>query len=387
MLIFMYMAIVLYALFSSHKKVIVFSHLKGNVQHQKNHFWFVCASMLSFLSLTSKTYADVENYTVVFNLANTKGMTYGNLPDITPIWYILCRFFWAVGLNYRGMIIGTIFLSIGIMHKALNSLDVNLDEDVFWGFFMLFPAVVQVVQMRFFLGTSIVFFSYQYLIESTKKGNIKYIIGVLVASLVHSACLIFIILIVVNYIGRSNIKKTIVLTIVATVFMGLMLKMIPRIASVFISGVRIDRYFYSTTSRITFVAAMKVVFVWLVIAILSGISVYRCWVRYKANGSGNELNSYRIALKYYMGLCLLGTTLLLMYYDANFFRFVEVGYLFGYVSLSIFWIKSSRLTKIKTLIAIIAIFISVIAITTYAPVDSVLIPLFNYEGFVTIMRS
>lgn len=387
MLILMYMAIILYALFSPNRRVIVFKHYNEGIHPHKSRFWLVCAAMLSYLSLTSKTYADVENYTVVFNLANASGMSYSKLPDITPIWYVLCRFFGAIGLNYRGMIIGTIFLSIGIMHKALNSLGVALNEKVFWGCFMLFPAVVQIVQMKFFLGTAIVFFSYQYLLESTKKGNIKYIIGVLVASLVHSSCLIFVVLIIVNYIRKSNIRKTAVLTTALIILMGLALKVIPKIASVFISSVRINRYFYSTTSKITPLAAMKVVFVWLAIVAFAGIAVYKSWEIYKVSENSNDFLSYKIALKYYMGLCLLGATLLLMYYDANFFRFVEVGYLLGYVSISTFWVKPRKMTKIKFAIATIFVLVSAIAITTYAPVESVLKPLFSYEGIVTIMRS
>lgn len=386
MLILMYMAIVLYALFLPNNRRVILSYYRKNVHQCKSCFWIFSSAMLSYLSLTSKTYADVENYTVVFNLVNTAGMSYASLPDITPIWYVLCRFFGVLGLNYRGMIVGTIFLSTGIMHKALNSMEINMRENVFWGFFMLFPAVVQVVQMKFFLGTSIVFYSYHYLIESTKKGNVKFIIGVLVASLVHPSCLIFLVLVAVNYIRRSNIKKTIVLTTFATGIAGLTLKAIPKIASIFISSVRVNRYFYSTTSKMTFVAAMKVVLVWLIIVIFTGVSVYKNWKKYAYTESSGDLRSYRIALKYYMGLCLLGTTLLLMYYDANFFRFVEVGYLFGYVSISVFWAKSSSMTITKFLIAVISIFVSAIAITTYAPAESVLKPLFSYEGLVSIMR-
>ena len=68
MLILMYMAIILYALFSPNRRVIVFKHYNGGIHPHKSRFWLVCAAMLSFLSLTSKTYADVENDTVVFNM-------------------------------------------------------------------------------------------------------------------------------------------------------------------------------------------------------------------------------------------------------------------------------------------------------------------------------
>lgn len=94
--------------------------------------------------------------------------------------------------------------------------------------FMLYPFPLNVAQMRNALATSIFVFSMRYLIGDdleTKvkrfkltKNDVKYIVSILVASMVHSASLIWLVLL---FAKKFNLKKNIIITLFVNAFMTL----------------------------------------------------------------------------------------------------------------------------------------------------------------------
>lgn len=386
MLAVIYIATVIYAFLSGSSTISSKKSLE--TKKRKRFFWLWCFALMAFLSITSDTYADVEMYTTVYDAINIHGFKRGQLDDVSLIWYLLCQICGWAGLNYRGMIVVVLFISVLIVHLALRRIDAS--ENAFWGLFLLFPGILHIVQIKFFLGSAIVFYSVTFLLNTEKK-YIYYLSGIMLAYLTHSSTIVFLLLLLVPHINKSTVKKYIGYTVAILLALIVLMKYIPDIASHFISEARVQRYFYTTISTMTVIGAVKVGFIWLSIVGL----VFLC-IKWGGMMGSNETLLVRSLFKrhhaisvsitsfinlYFGSLCLLGTTLILMYYDANFFRLVELGYMLGFVVASRY-ISSNH--KNRAIIIVLFIVILIFAVTVYAPVESVIKPLFTFDRFVSL---
>lgn len=85
-----------------------------------------------------------------------------------------------------------------------------------------------------------------------------------------------------------------------------------------------------------------------------------------------------------------------MTFDANFFRIIEFGYLICYVSISNCWKNSFNriaainkkyiVTKEAITLLITCIVILSFGTSVYAPMETVIEPLFKYDRFVNILK-
>ena len=89
------------------------------------------------------------------------------------------------------------------------------------------------------------------------------------------------------------------------------------------------------------------------------ISIY-CYLKLSQNNSIIEKNQLlNVVFKNYTALCVLGITLPLLTYDLNFFRFIEISFIFGYIVISIYF---NEIISVKNII-IIGVLIIVIYLT------------------------
>ncbi|WP_288300204.1 EpsG family protein [uncultured Lactobacillus sp.] len=375
MLLVIYIGTIMYAFLSGYFVPL----LTGISYSKKRFFWIWCTLLLLLMSVTTATYnyADVETYQTQFNLANIYKVPVNELNDIGLGLYLLFRISYMLSLNYRGMMLIAIILCMFLLHKSMDFIPLN--ENIFWGFFLIFPGIIEIIQIKYFLGSSIVIYSFKYLVQDKKYSILKFIIGIFIAYLFHSACIVFLLLLIVKFIKNKKCSVSLKITLIGTFVMFLLLRFIPGIADKFFASVRIERYLGNLATQASMYNFFQVISSWLIMVI---ISIY-CYLKLSQNNSIIEKNQLlNVVFKNYTALCVLGITLPLLTYDLNFFRFIEISFIFGYIVISIYF---NEIISVKNII-IIGVLIIVLYLTYHFYSGGNGTPLFQYDGWVNIFQ-
>ena len=123
------------------------SNVRKRVELRKI-YWILAGGVLAFISVSTEMYTDIDIYTNVFDWTNAGKTNYDTLG-----WSLLCRLFYWLGLNYRGMIPIIIIMSVFIISRACRRIDV--DEDKVISLMLIFPGLLNIIQLKFFLAYSI----------------------------------------------------------------------------------------------------------------------------------------------------------------------------------------------------------------------------------------
>lgn len=351
-----------------------------NIKYKNRFFWMWCGLLLCLLSNTTSavTYADYNNYNLIFRLSNI-GLNFTQVSQQFGIsffgWYWLCRLFYNIGLNYRGMQLIVIFTSCFLLHRAIIKYK-GAEMNSFWGFFLLFPAILCVIQIRFFLASSIIFwgFSCFYGEKNPKIQIFKYLFAVILAGSIHTSCYFFIILAVIPFINNINIEKINIITVGVFSMILVVYNFVPTIAAKFTSTAKIDRYFYAGQQIAGFHVIFFTFFVWLIVVQIS---------KYCIKSINFQMISHYNLLILLCSLSGLGGAILLMWYDASFYRFIQVALLFGIMLVSSF-ISNMSFNNLGGLVVVMAALLLVMTFMYTSNND--LFAIFRYEGFNTIFR-
>ena len=374
----------LYILYAT---TIIYCLVRGK---NNKYLWVWIALLQCVLSVTSKSYADLEGYTQIFNLANS-GISLFLIKDWPIMWLGICKMLGLCGFNYRGMVLIILVISTFLFHQYAKEFVKN--KNTFWAMFLLFPALVNIVQLRFYLGTAIAVQSLRYL--STKQERklwvIRYFAVIFLATMIHSSCIVFGLFILTKLMEDKSNIKIVFSSVLGVVAFSLLTQYIPKIAALFIDSVRMNRYFYAGSSAMTLLGQIKVSILWVMGIVTMSYCIYSSKKYFEFYNTYNELYDKRSLFI----MCMCGICIPLMAFDANFFRILEFGYLITYVSVSNYLSNSFErieekglliLPKKSAIVFIGCIVILLFATSTYAPKDSVIEPLFRYDGIVKILK-
>ena len=342
----------------------------GCFSKKNKYFWIWCALLLAILVNTSSTYADYNSYEYIFNLVN-KGYFGQFFKDGGPfLWYSLCFLFGKIGLSYRGMVTIIIFVSMLLINFRIKELKFN--NNLFWALFIIFPGLIQCVQLRFFLGTSIVFFGLIPLLENKKRSTILFLICILISYFIHSSCLIFIFFLAFPLFKKYGYQKTLVIAIFTTLilYFGFQ-KVIPKVALNFLSSNKFERYFGSNSYSSSTLRVFKILLIWIMCNFADIIFLIRLKKKQLIdNKIYNYCNNIQKAI-----------SLFFLIFDGNFHRFIEIAYMLLYINISLIstYVKFKKNNSFFLVLSLLFIVVSVAFL--YTPYDTVISPLFTYEGF------
>lgn len=358
MLIFPYLLIVGYILFGKNREKFT---------------WILAAATISFLSITSLTYADLDNYAPLYDFINNFDISF-SIKSTGIGWIIINKFFYYIGLNYRGLVLALVIINYYLMHLSAKKLGVN--ENIYFGLYLIFPGLIQLVQVKFFTATCIVTYGYSLLITSKKFPKLKYIMTILIATSIHSSSVMYIILLI-PYILKINAKHYIFFVCVISVIIKIFLSSITSIVNLYLSPRLADRYINNSISPTSEKWFLAILFCWFVIYITSLYIL-------KYNKLYND-KRYSVLDLYYQSICILLLTLVFLLLDKNFHRFLEIGYSILYFMLGTFVVPPKYTNKKLSLLLILLLLLCIVALI-YSPNETVLKPLFSYDGIMNIRR-
>lgn len=374
----LYVVTVTFPLFSTLKKRYVYA-IGGKRIKPRKVYWLLVAAVLSIISISTETYTDIDTYTNVFDWTNESGIYFDTIG-----WSFLCKVFYYLGFNYRGMIPFVIFFSVWLISRACKK--IGIQEEQVLSLMLIFPGLMNVIQLKFFLAMSIVMYSITYLQKPDEKRYIlKYILGVILAALIHSASIFCIVFLLAVTIERLDTSKSILYAMFALIGAVAVLKFVPTIASKFLREEVVRRYFTGAieTSSINWIIEISIA--WLLMVTVA-------WLNLKSSGivvgaTKKDAGDREVFLsRSFTMVCLIGISLPLLLFDQNFHRFIEIEYLIGYM-ICIYCknnikSKKDRNGRILTILLFLIIGYSVRYFVTF---DRVL-PLLSWDGIVKLRR-
>lgn len=344
-------------------------------RRKEKRAWIIAAGAIAILSITTKDYADLQNYDPLFEYINSNNFNI-SLSVSNVLWALLCKMFYGLGFNYRGMVIGLIFIDYYILHRT--ALNMKCNENRFFGLFLIFPAIIQLVQLKFFTAYVIVAFAYSILMMPKKRSIPIFILLIVIASLIHSSATLFIILILAKK-EKINKKNIFIISVIIMIAIIINMNFISNVSKFIISDKQYERYVNNTITPSSFV--------WMLMIFLSWLICYLFAITIGKKIKSNVENDYKSAIiqKGIIAINILITTLPLLLLDRNMHRFLEIGFAILYFMVSSLY-KEEKVNKRNiSLLLILSICIAIVMII-YTPYESVLKPLFSYEGIIKLRR-
>ena len=332
--------------------VFLFLIVIGMIIKKSKLYEILIIAFMAIITLYGENIADFENYQNAYNYIATGH----NYTDLGKGWYYLCSFGAKLNLTYAQfktiiMIISLLLIFDTIKYFVGN----NKYKTTILSLYLIFPALLDCIQIRFLLAEAIVIFAFRYLFRNDKKSLIIYSLLVLLASTIHSSVLLYFIFLLYKFIGKYESKYLLLVTsfiVILALFRGYIIK----VASLFINQRRIDRYFYSADTL-----GIKGLIIYSCIIILFYYISKMIFQRVKENQlKEEEVRFFQNILKLNI---LISVIIVFSLFDPNFFRLQRIMWIFMYISfvkLLNIGVKDIRFINIKMPVKLLSAIIAII---------------------------
>lgn len=239
--------------------------------------------------------------------------------DLGVIWFGLCKFFSSCGFDYYMYKSVIVLVSGFFILQLINHYVTNPKSASFvWVCYLIFPAVMDLVQLRFFLASSIAIWSTQFLIDKARYGKSKFIILMLFAGAIHSSVYFYFSFLLFPFFEGKE-KKFVYMVVACFVFLFFLKSQLLSVANALINARRIDRYFENGRAIGSFG----------ILAYIGTIIAFNFIAkRMKRTVGSTETNYYDFLQK----AALVSSILLpLALFDTNFFRIQRPMWLMLYI--------------------------------------------------------
>lgn len=209
--------------------------------NQRGLWGILVILFLTLICYRGVSVPDFSNYETAYSIMKL-GIPYSYLGTG---WYLLMNAGFTLGLTYAQVKAGIALISMLLVNSTLNHFCRSFRGRMFfWGICMIFPVLLDLTQIRFYLAASLVIFALRFLERWSFKNMISYLLFVTAASFIHSSALIYLSFIAVYLFNL--IPKTFGVLCAAGSLAVLVLKdQIIQIAVSLIKSDRLERYFLS----------------------------------------------------------------------------------------------------------------------------------------------
>lgn len=181
----------------------------------KRDLRFISAGVLLFVTsffVVYNTYnADYQMYEYIYSTYSSSIFN-----GRTPIFEVICYFGNLIGLDYQTFL--SVVLLFSLFSMFLFIAKYSEEPALIFLMYMLSAAIMDGIQFRQFMATAVLMFVLPNILqENTKKGLIKYIIGVAISAGIHSSFVFCFVFALIKVEWRKRIKYAIVITILGLV--------------------------------------------------------------------------------------------------------------------------------------------------------------------------
>lgn len=361
-----------YGIFVSIKNVSYNVTIRGfKIFNLDNLLGIVLLIDILYIAIASKNIADMDTYEMLYNTGSTA---------LEQGYTLLTYIGRSLGFNYvtfRSLLYIACYLLIWI---GLSRLRINVN--LVLGLYAIYPFTMDVIQNRNLLATSIIIFSIPWLCSEKKGNTIKFIIGVIMATLIHRIAIVYLVLLLAKEGSNEVLRKRLMSTLVALSFL---LALIMRIAP---GTVQVVINFLMSINRERTMAYTQVLLRWGFLLFWAMELLYVFTSKILVDGMKNEIISANndkcpishkidvINLIYWVNLCCCCFLPLLMI-NINFYRIYRDISLVNYMQLPfLLGLQDKQRKWIGIIIFLVALILNISQNIGLAPED-VYYPIFG----------
>ena len=290
---------------------------------------------------------------------------------------LLYKLFILAGLEYRHYIIIISLIGLLLIFKTIKTYTNNIAFVL--ALYFLFPFIIDVVQARNFLTMSIVLYATHYLIQEKRRGTLKFVILVLLASTIHYSALFYLLFLLVK---KRSLRSLTLLSLLVT-SIGLILSytnLIPLLVKQFIPPEKVHHWFSNRFNWGILIAILIYAF--------SYFFIYYAYLKIKSktetegqlavNDTSN--NNLRFARAVYKINMVLLMAFPLYVFNMIFFRLYRNILILNFILYAICLYNLEPKSKEKLLFGFCIVLFTVclsIYFTMYSFYDTVFLPLFQ----------
>lgn len=264
---------------------------------------------------------DFDNYENVYKAIGS-GVFY---LDTGIGWYFFCRLGNALGISYKIFSLIIVGISLVLIRSSIMSFIKSTPARCWiWGLYSVYPLLLDIVQLRFFLAVSLIIFALPGLIYNRRLAFINYLFFWLIAYTIHSSTLFYGIFLVIWLFNKFGFYFVLLLTCLGTCMFCLKNTLIDFFSN-FINVARIERYLLSTNG-----VGYLGFFVYLGILIIFFLISWRLYEQVKRERNSEELRLCRFQCRMNLVMFLVLPLCLL---DTDFIRLQRPMFLIMYISL------------------------------------------------------
>lgn len=152
--------------------------------------------------------ADDENYRTLYEVSNSNSFVGYGLSEFG--FAFLAFLSNKIGLTYE--LFRTLISIIGLILLLKTVTEYSNKYNTVFLLYFIYPFMMNVIQIRNFLAAAIIVYSIRFLIQNSKIGDIKFLIGILIAFSIHYASIFFIPFI---FLKKYSIKQLIVISLIS----------------------------------------------------------------------------------------------------------------------------------------------------------------------------
>lgn len=153
-----------------------------------------------------------------------------------PLFTMILAAFKLIGFSYRNFMLITSLIELILIFRFIKK---HTDNHCFViGLFMIFPMISTFEQLRFFMAFTIILCgAIDALITKSKYYRLKAVIFILIASLIHSSSIFYLLFVLVDFL---NVKKTIIISLLTSVLF-LTIGFSPKVASLLTKLIGVEK--------------------------------------------------------------------------------------------------------------------------------------------------
>lgn len=200
---------------------------------------FIVLIALAILTYVSPNVADAAAYENVYNFIGKSGNEYFSTGYG---WWLLCKIGNQLELNY--MAFKAVILIISFIFIVFSLRAIKIENNKVIACYLIYPAITDLIQIRFFLATSIVLFLItHFLVKETIKDDLIYVLGILlVTSQIHPATYFYLLLLLWQIFVKYT-KLTITFSVIGALILFFDRNLLILLASTFGTEQEVDFYF------------------------------------------------------------------------------------------------------------------------------------------------
>lgn len=303
--------------------------------------WFLIL-FLVLMTIRAEGVPDFYNYQMAYSRMEL-GIPYMYLGRG---WYWLMHFGITFGMTYGQMKGIAALVSLVLISSTINLFVSSRKSRVLvWSLFLIFPALLELTQIRFFLASSICIYGFRFLKKASWKNAGLYVLAVLAAAMFHSSALIYLAGLL-TWLFRRFPKTVSCLCVLGSLVLFLGSRQLIALASRFIRSDRLERYFLSGQGMgkggLAVCLLLCMFLIWITWKILSALKSKKGQHIRHPLSKGRGMAAFRSAFLIegwnFLGLIILPLSQL----DANFFRLQRPAWLLSYIACGIALSKGIR---------------------------------------------